>query len=60
MGIQMLEDLIHDNWLEYLPYVVIAVIVVLIWKLQTLCRLQKTSGNNGYQSASGDMLNNSL
>jgi len=56
----MLEDLIHDNWLEYLPYVVIAVIVVLIWKLQTLCRLQKTSGNNGYQSASGDMLNNSL
>jgi membrane protease YdiL (CAAX protease family) len=26
------------NWLEYLPYVVIAVLVVLIWKPQTLTR----------------------
>jgi uncharacterized protein len=32
------------NWLEYLPYVIMAVIVVLIWKPQTLSRLQKPSG----------------
>ena len=30
------------NWLEYLPYVIMAVIVVLIWKPQTLSRPQKT------------------
>jgi membrane protease YdiL (CAAX protease family) len=32
------------NWLEYLPYVVIAIVVVFIWKPQTLSRLQKISG----------------
>jgi hypothetical protein len=26
------------NWLEYLPYVIMAVVVVLIWKPQTLSR----------------------
>jgi membrane protease YdiL (CAAX protease family) len=30
------------NWLEYLPYVVMAAIVVLIWKPQTLSRPQNT------------------
>ncbi len=30
------------NWLEYLPYVTMAAIVVLIWKPQTLSRRQKT------------------
>jgi membrane protease YdiL (CAAX protease family) len=29
------------NWLEYLPYVIMAAIVVLIWKPQTLSRPQK-------------------
>jgi membrane protease YdiL (CAAX protease family) len=29
------------NWLEYLPYVIMAAIVVLIWKPQTLSRSQK-------------------
>jgi len=29
------------NWLEYLPYVTMAAIVVLIWKPQTLSRTQK-------------------
>jgi membrane protease YdiL (CAAX protease family) len=33
------------NWLEYLPYVSMAAIVVLIWKPQTLSRPQKTSGD---------------
>ena len=32
------------NWLEYLPYVIMAVIVVLIWKPQKLSRPQKTLG----------------
>ena len=32
------------NWLEYLPYVIMAVIVVLIWKPQNLSRQQKTVG----------------
>jgi membrane protease YdiL (CAAX protease family) len=32
------------NWLEYLPYVIMAAIVVLIWKPQTLSRPQKTLG----------------
>ena len=31
------------NWLEYLSYLTLAAIVVLIWKLQTLSRSQKTS-----------------
>jgi membrane protease YdiL (CAAX protease family) len=31
------------NWLEYLPYVIMALVVVLIWKPQTLSRSQKTS-----------------
>ncbi len=30
------------NWLECLPYVIMAAIVILIWKPQTLSRLQKT------------------
>jgi uncharacterized protein len=33
------------NGLEYLPYVLMAAIVVLIWKPQTLSRPQKTSGS---------------
>jgi len=33
------------NWLEYLPYVIMAVIVVLIWKPQTLSRTQKKLEN---------------
>ena len=32
------------NWLEYLPYVIMAAIVVLIWKPQTLSRQQKPLG----------------
>ena len=32
------------NWLECLPYVIIAIVVVLIWKPQTLSRSQKTIG----------------
>jgi membrane protease YdiL (CAAX protease family) len=32
------------NWLEYLPYVTMAAIVVLIWKPQTLIRPQKSLG----------------
>jgi uncharacterized protein len=32
------------NWLEYLPYVIMATIVVLIWKPQTLSRMQKIKG----------------
>ena len=32
------------NWLECLPYVIMAAIVVLIWKPQTLSRLQKPLG----------------
>jgi hypothetical protein len=32
------------NWLKYLPYVIMAVIVVLIWKPQKLSRPQKTLG----------------
>jgi membrane protease YdiL (CAAX protease family) len=39
------------NWLEYLPYVVIAIFVVLIWKPQTLSRSQKTLG---YPDNKGD------
>jgi membrane protease YdiL (CAAX protease family) len=30
------------NWLEYLPYVLLAAVVILIWKPQTLSRPQKT------------------
>jgi len=32
------------NWLEYLPYVIMAAIVVLIWKPQTVSKSQKTIG----------------
>jgi hypothetical protein len=32
------------NWLECLPYVIMAAIVVLIWKPQTLSRQQKPLG----------------
>jgi membrane protease YdiL (CAAX protease family) len=32
------------NWLEYLPYVILAAIVVLIWKPQKLTGPQKTAG----------------
>jgi membrane protease YdiL (CAAX protease family) len=42
------------NWLEYLPYVSMAAIVVLIWKPQTLSRPQKTSGDINNKSDSGD------
>ena len=33
------------NWLEFLPYMIMAVVVVLIWKPQALSNLQKKSGN---------------
>ena len=42
------------NWLEYLPYVTLAAIVVLIWKPQTLSRPQKTSGDTENKSDSSD------
>ena len=42
------------NWLEYLPYVIMAVLVVLIWKPQTLSRPQKTSGYTDNKSDSSD------
>jgi len=39
------------NWLEYLPYVVMAFVVILIWKHQTLSRPQITFG---YPDKKGD------
>jgi membrane protease YdiL (CAAX protease family) len=42
------------NWLEYLPYVIMAAIVVLIWKPQTLSRPQNTLGYTESRSASSD------
>jgi len=42
------------NWLEYLPYVIMAAIVVLIWKPQTLSRSQKTLGYTDNESVSSD------
>jgi hypothetical protein len=42
------------NWLEYLPYVTIAAIVVLIWKPQTLSRPQKTLDYTNNKSDSSD------
>ena len=36
------------NWLEYLPFVIMAAIVVLIWKPQTLSRPQKISGDTDH------------
>jgi len=42
------------NWLEYLPYVIMATTVVLIWKPQTLSRPQKTSGYTDNKSDSSD------
>jgi membrane protease YdiL (CAAX protease family) len=44
------------NWLEYLPYVTMAAIVVLIWKPQTLSRRQKTFGYpNNKRNSSDDV-----
>ena len=40
------------NWLEFLPYVTMAAIVVLIWKPQTLSRPQKTLGSTDNESNS--------
>jgi membrane protease YdiL (CAAX protease family) len=42
------------NWLEYLPYVTMAAIVVWIWKPQTLSRPQKTLGYTDNKSDSSD------
>jgi CAAX protease family protein len=42
------------NWLEYLPYVIMAAIVVLIWKPQTLSRPQKTLAYTDKKSNSSD------
>jgi membrane protease YdiL (CAAX protease family) len=42
------------NWLEYLPYVIMAVVVVLIWKPQTLSRPQKTLGSTDNKRDSSD------
>lgn len=39
------------NWLEYLPYVIMAVVVLLIWKPKTLSRSQETSVSS---DATGD------
>ncbi len=45
------------NWLEYLPYVIMAGIVVLIWKPQTLSRTQITSGDTENKSNKSDDVN---
>jgi biotin transporter BioY len=42
------------NWLECLPYVTMAAIVVLIWKPQTLSRPQITLGYTDNKSDSSD------
>jgi uncharacterized protein len=42
------------NWLEYLPYVIMAAIVVLFWKPQTLSRLQKPLSYTDIKSDSND------
>jgi len=42
------------NWLECLPYVIMAVVVVLIWKPQTLSRSQKTLGYTDNKRDSSD------
>jgi membrane protease YdiL (CAAX protease family) len=42
------------NWLEYLPYVIMAVVVVLIWKPQTLSRPQKILGYTDKKGDSSD------
>lgn len=42
------------NWLECLPYVVMAFVVVLIWKPQTLSRPQKTLSYTDNKSDSSD------
>jgi membrane protease YdiL (CAAX protease family) len=42
------------NWLEYLPYGIMAVVVVLIWKPQMLSRWQKTSGCTDHKRDSID------
>ena len=42
------------NWLESLPYVVMAFVLVLIWKPQTLSRPQKTLGYTDNKSDSSD------
>ena len=44
------------NWLEYLPYVVMAAIVVLTWKPQTLSRSQKAFGYSDNKSNSRDVV----
>lgn len=45
------------NWLEYLPYVTMAAIVILFWKPQTLTRSQKTSGFTVNKSNKSDDVN---
>ena len=45
------------NWLEYLPYVIMAAIVVLIWKPQTLSRPQITSGDTEKKNNKSDDVN---
>jgi membrane protease YdiL (CAAX protease family) len=42
------------NWLEYLPYAIMASIVVLIWRPQAFSRPQKTSGDTENKSDSSD------
>jgi uncharacterized protein len=42
------------NWLECLPYVIMAAIVVLIWKHQPLSRTQKTFGSTDNKSDRSD------
>jgi len=44
------------NWLESLPYVVMAAIVVLTWKPQTLSRSQKAFGYSDNKSNSSDVV----
>jgi len=42
------------NWLEFLPYGIMAAIVVLVWRPQTLSRPLKTSGDTENESDSSD------
>ena len=42
------------NWLDCLPYVIMALVVVLIWKPQTLSRSQKTLAYTDVKSDNSD------
>ncbi len=42
------------NWLECLPYVIMAAVIVMVWQPQTLSRSQKTSGYSDHIRDSSD------